>query len=308
MSKKQKMILPVPFAISEYGTTASQSYKRILGVSAANETMSDKFPSNLFARDTVILDPVEFEILPDKHIESGTGVTTLVNLQKNLANRVADVWDDCETLLVLGGDHSISCGTGLGISRKVDMSKVALIYIDAHGDCNTPETSLSKCITGYPVAVNFGLGAEVLTEPFQDNFLKKICYIGLRDIDELEGSNLQKINAEVYSILDVMELGINKVVERVLESVKGCEYIWFSIDIDSLDAVYFESGETDVPVPGGLTPRELLYITHKVQQTGRLKVAELAQVNDIGKNTSITVLSSRIGELALGLGKYRYFK
>lgn len=308
MSKKQKMILPVPFAISEYGTTASQSYKRILGVSAANDTMSDKFPSNIFVRDAVILDSVEFEILADEHVESGTGVTTLANLQQNLSNRVVDIWEDCETLLVLGGDHSISCGTGLGISRKVDMSKVALIYIDAHGDCNTPETSLSKCITGYPVALNFGLGAEVLTEPFQNNFLQKVCYIGLRDIDELEVRNLAKINAEVYSILDVMELGINKVVERVLESVKDYEYIWLSIDIDSLDAVYFESGETDVPVTGGLTPRELLYITHKVQQTGRLKVAEITQVNDVEQNTQIVVLASRIGELALGLGKFRYYR
>jgi arginase len=308
MSKKQKMILPVPFAVSEYGSAASDSYKRILGVSAANDMMSDKFPSNLFTRDAVILDPVSFDILPDQHIESGLGVTTLSNLQQNLANQVVEVWDDCETLLVLGGDHSISCGTGLGISRKIDMSKVALIYVDAHGDCNTPETSLSKCITGYPVAVNFGLGAEVLTTPFENNFLQKVCYIGLRDIDELEGANLRKINAEVYSILDVMELGINKVVERILESVKDYECIWLSIDIDSLDAVYFQKNETDVPVPGGLTPRELLYITHKVQETGRLKVAEITQVNDVTKNTDIVVLASRIGELALGLGKFRYYK
>jgi arginase len=308
MSNKQKMILPVPFAVSEYGSTASQSYKRILGVSAANETMSDKFPSNLFSRDAIILDPVNFEILPDEYIDSGVGVTTLANLQENFAQRIVEVWDDCETLLTLGGDHSISCGTGLGISRKIDMSKVALIYVDAHGDCNTPETSLSKCITGYPVAVNFGLGTEVLTEPFQSNFLTKVCYIGFRDIDELEVGNLNQINAEVYSILDVMELGIAKVVEKVLESVKDYEYIWLSIDIDSLDAVYFMNKETDVPVPGGLTPRELLYITNKVQETGRLKVAEITQVNDVQQNTEIVVLASRIGELALGLGKFRYYK
>jgi arginase len=308
MSQKQKMILPVPFAVSEYGTTASASYKRILGVSAANETMSDKFPSNLFDRDAIILDPVEFDILTDQHLESGVGVTTLVNLQEKLSDRVTEVWNSCETLLVLGGDHSISCGTGLGISRMIDMSKVALIYVDAHGDCNTPETSLSKCITGYPVAVNCGLGADVLTEPFQNNFLTKVCYVGLRDIDELEIENLHKINAEVYSILDVVELGITKILEKVLESVKNYEYIWLSIDIDSLDAVYFMNDETDVPVPGGLTPRELLYITHKVQETGRLKITEITQVNDVNQNTEIVVLASRIGELALGLGKFRYYR
>lgn len=302
------MILPVPFAVSDYGHSATTSFQRILSVNAANETMDDKFPSNLLTRETTILSPVEFKICDDKHLESGVGVTSLVDLQQNLARRITEVWNESETLLILGGDHSISCGTGVGIAQNIDMSKVALIYVDAHADCNTPETSLSKCITGYPVAVNFGLGAECLTEPFNKNFLTKVCYIGLRDIDELEGQNLKKINAEVFSILDVMELGINKVVENVLESVKDYEYIWLSIDIDSLDAIYFQKEETDVPVTGGLTPRELLYIAHKVQATGRVRVAEITQVNDIGHNTDIVVLASRLAELCLGLGGFRYYK
>lgn len=307
MPQKQKTIIPVPFAVSEYGTTSTTSYKQILGVNAANETMDNKFPSNLLTREATVMEPIVFEILTDQHLDCGVGVTTLANLQQNLAEKIVEVWDGCSTLLMLGGDHSISCGTGLGIARCVDMSKVALIYIDAHADCNTPETSLSKCITGYPVAVNFGLGPNVLTTPFQNNFLTKVCYIGLRDIDELETSNLNKINAEVYSILDVVEFGINKIVDKVLESTKEFEYIWLSIDIDSLDAVYFQKGETDVPVTGGLTPRELLYIVDKIQNTGRLKVAELTQVNDIGHNTDIVVLSSRISEIALGIGKFRYY-
>ena len=306
MPKKQKIILPVPFAVSDYGHSATTSFNRIISVNAANEMMDDKFPSNLLTRETVILPPVEFEICEDKHLESGVGVTTLVNLQNNLANRISEIWNESETLLILGGDHSISCGTGVGIARNIDMSKVALIYVDAHADCNTPETSLSKCITGYPVAVNFGLGAEALTNPFKNNFLTKVCYIGLRDIDELEGENLKKINAEVYSILEVEELGINKVVEKVLKSVNEYKYIWLSIDIDSLDAIYFQKGETDVPVTGGLTPRELLYIAHKVQSTGRVRVAEITQVNDLGHNTDIVVLASRLAELCLGLGGFRY--
>ncbi len=308
MSKKQKMILPVPFAVSDYGQSASTSFQRILNVNAANDTMDDKFPSNILTRETTILSQVEFQKLPDEHLEFGVGVTSLLDLQQNLANKITEVWNESETLLILGGDHSISCGTGLGISQNLDMSKVALIYIDAHADCNTPETSISKCITGYPVAVNFGLGAECLTEAFKNNFLTKVCYIGLRDIDELEGENLKKINAEVYSILEVEELGISKVVEKVLKSVKDYEYIWLSIDIDSLDAIYFQKSETDVPVTGGLTPRELLYIAHKVEATGRVRVAEIAQVNDLGHNTEIVVLASRLAELCLGLGGFRYYK
>jgi arginase family enzyme len=95
-------------------------------------------------------------------------------------------------------------------------------------------------------------------------------------------------------------------VNNILASIVDFEYVWLSIDIDSLDSVYFDKDETDVPVTGGLTPRELLYITSKLQSTGKLKVAEITQVNDVDKNTQIIVLASRIAELALGLGAYRY--
>ncbi|MGL4881790.1 MAG: arginase family protein [Waterburya sp.] len=89
-------------------------------------------------------------------------------------------------------------------------------------------------------------------------------------------------------------------------SLKNCKYLWLSIDIDCLDSVYFEPGETDVPCPGGLSPRELLYIVNRINNSGKLKVIELTQVNDLNLATPITVLSSRILEIALDIGQFRY--
>ncbi len=133
-----------------------------------------------------------------------------------------------------------------------------------------------------------------------------MVHIGVRDIDEMELNNLSPINTEMFSILDVVESGIKQVIDRTLQSLSHCRYLWLSIDIDCLDSVYFQSGETDVPCPGGLTPRELLYLVSRIRQSGKLLVTELTQVNDLECVTPITVLSSRILEMALGLGQFRY--
>jgi arginase len=303
-----KTIIPVPFAHSTYGQNPGDVYRQILHIQAANPIMSDLFPSNLFHKHCDILEPVKYTQFPDDSPGIGTFLHSAADMQRNLAHTLSSNFNLQNQYLIIGGDHTISIGTGLGLSQKLDMGEVGLIYVDAHGDCNTPETSLSKCITGYPVAVNCGLGPDMLVDPFRQNYLKHVVYIGLRDVDELEQENLKKIDATGYSVLDIQELGLSTVVQKAIEKLKNCKYIWLSIDIDSLDPIYLENGETDVPVPGGLTPNDLLYITHKVHQSNKLLLTEITQINNLHKITPITVLASRIGELALGLGTFRYNK
>jgi arginase len=305
-SAKVKHILPVPFALSPYGNTATSTYKKIIGVEGANENLSQCFPSNLIKNYCEVHDPIKFDILGNDLPEIGHYLRSLASLQGNLAEKIEEILPKLDSLAIIGGDHSISVGTGLGLSRFFDLSDVGLIWIDAHADSNTPQTSISKCLTGYPVAINAGLGPEVLTKPFQGNFIQNIVQIGLRDVDELEIHNLRQLKTKVFSILDVVELGLKRIVDQALESLGHCKYLWLSIDIDSLDSVYFQPDETDVPCPGGLTPRELLYIVNRIHASGKLLVTELTQVNDLGKITPVIVLCSRILEMALGLGQFRY--
>ena len=302
----QKHIFSAPFALSPYGYNANTAYQNILELHGANQNSAQYFPSNLLQKHCQIHEPVEFDILDNDSPEIGHYLKSLCSLQTNLASKIESILPQADSITILGGDHSIAVGTGLGLSRCLDLSEVGLIWIDAHGDSNTPETSLSKCLTGYPVAVNAGLGPKELIQPFQGNFLQNIVQIGLRDIDELEVNNLRQINSKVFSILEVVELGLPKIIDLTLASLANCKYIWLSIDIDCLDSVYFLPGETDVPCPGGLTPRELLYIVNRIRCSSKLIVTELTQVNDIGQVTPITVLSSRIVEMALGLGEFRY--
>lgn len=301
------IILPVPSSQSVYGLNEAITYKRILNTSAANDTMSELFPSNLLSTNCKILDPVTFETFPDSEPHKGSFLASNLSVMQNLQKRIqSDFNFQNDKLCIVGGDHSISIGTGAGLSKLIDLSKVGIIYVDAHSDFNTPETSLSKCITGYPCAVIAGLGLPEFTDLFSGNHVQKIVQIGIRDIDELELGNLKQKNVQIYSILDVEQNGLQTILKKSLEYLKDCDYIWLSMDIDSLDPVYFQQGETDVPVPGGLTPRELLYIVRTVEETGKLKVFELTQLNDMGYNTPLVSLSSRLIELGFGLGHYRY--
>jgi arginase len=301
------IILPVPSSQSIYGLNEAITYKRILNVQAANDTMSEYFPSNLLVSNCQILEPICFKQYPDSEPEKGSFLASNLSVMRNLKERIKNDFNfQDDKLCIIGGDHSISIGTGAGLSELTDMSKIGMIYIDAHSDFNTPQTSLSKCITGYPCAVNAGLGLPEFTNLFNGNFIQKIVQIGIRDVDELEINNLEIKNVKVYSVLDVEELGMKQILKNSLEHLKDCDYIWLSMDIDSLDSVYFKKDETDVPVSAGLTPRELLYIVNTVWNSGKLKIYELTQLNDVGYNTPLVSLSSRLIELSFGLGLYRY--
>lgn len=304
----QKIIIPVPFAYSTYSQGTGDSYRKILDIQAANSTMSGVFPSNLFHKYCTITERVGYDQFPDDMPTVGTYLRSAASMQSNLALKIKENFCSDDRYLIIGGDHTISIGTGLGLSYNLDMTKVGLIYLDAHADCNTPETSSSKCITGYPVAVNCGLGPDLLVSPFKENYLKNVVYIGVRDVDELEQQNLCKINATTFSIFDIHGLSLQNIVTKTLDRLQDCTYIWLSVDIDVLDPIYLQEGETDVPVPGGLTPSDLLFIAHKIEQSGKLLLTEITQINNLQKITPITVLASRIGELALGLGKFRYNK
>lgn len=303
-----KYILPVPFNMGPYGNKPSLAYQKILQVSGSSENYANHFPDNLLIQNCEICQPVDFEVLPDDQKEEGVFLKSVVSMQKSVADQISKIWPTSQGLVVFGGDHSVAVGTGLGLSQVLDMSEVGLIWVDAHGDINTPQTSKSKSVTGYPVAVNLGYGPQDLIQPFNGNFVQKVVQIGIRDLDQEEAKLQRKYVLDSHSILDMEEKGMSLVVLETLKTLENCKYIWLSIDADSLDAVYFQKGETDLPVVGGLTPREILYLTYKVAQTGKLVVTEITQLNETAVQTPLDVLFSRVSELALGLGGFRYGK
>lgn len=188
--------------------------------------------------------------------------------------------------LTLGGDHSLALGTVSGSLRA--HPDAALIWIDAHADINTPETTESGNLHGCPVSFLLGLqGTDV--EPFNSWVPSKpllradsLVYIGLRDIDAGERKILKQNNIKAFSMHHVDKFGIGKVVEMALDHVNGApgkrdRPIHLSFDVDALDPSVAPS--TGTPVRGGLTFREGHYICEALYETGCLVALDLMEVN-----------------------------
>lgn len=189
-------------------------------------------------------------------------------------------------VLTLGGDHSIAIGTIAGTAKAVRerMNKeIAVIWVDAHSDINTPETSDSGNIHGMPVAFVSGLAKEEKPDIFgwlkEDHMLnlKKLVYIGLRDVDVAEKRILRENGVKAFSMFDIDRHGIGRVVEMALAHIGNDSPIHLSFDVDALDPMWAPS--TGTPVRGGLTLREGDYICEALHETGNLVAVDLVEVN-----------------------------
>ncbi|KAI0811001.1 hypothetical protein BC629DRAFT_1589741 [Irpex lacteus] len=181
--------------------------------------------------------------------------------------------------VTLGGDHSLAMGT---ISGTLDQYPDAcVIWIDAHADINTAETTDTGNIHGMPVSFLLGLGAPIPEFAWVKPQLKpnKIVYIGLRDVDAGEKRILKENGIKAFSMHEVDKYGIGKVVELALDHVnpKRDLPIHLSFDVDALDPTVAPS--TGTPVRGGLSFREGHYICEAIYETGCLVALDIMEVN-----------------------------
>ncbi|KAI5900535.1 Ureohydrolase [Schizophyllum commune H4-8] len=184
-----------------------------------------------------------------------------------------------ELPVTLGGDHSLAMGTISGtLSTHPD---ACVVWIDAHADINTPDTTDSGNIHGMPVSFLLGIGSKVPEFAWVKPLLKanRLVYIGLRDVDAGEKKILKDNNIKAFSMHEVDKYGIGKVVEMALDHVNPSRDrpIHLSFDVDALDPTVTPS--TGTPVRGGLTFREGHYICEAVYETGLLVALDIMEVN-----------------------------
>ena len=187
--------------------------------------------------------------------------------------------------VVLGGDHSIAMGTIAGVARhfRERDERVGLIWFDAHGDMNTPETSPSGNIHGMPLAVSLGLGEKSLVElagepPMVEG--ARASVVGLRDVDPAERENLRESGIGTFTMRDIDERGMRTVMEEAIKrATTGTAGIHVSFDLDGIDPDFAPGVGT--PSPGGLSYREAHLAMEMLADTGRVLSAELVEVNPI---------------------------
>ncbi|KAF9527036.1 arginase [Crepidotus variabilis] len=184
-----------------------------------------------------------------------------------------------ELPLTLGGDHSLAMGTISGTLSKYP--NACVVWIDAHADINTIESTESGNIHGMPLSFLIGIGSKVDEFSWVKPDLKadSLVYIGLRDVDTNEKKILKENNIKVFSMHDVDKYGIGKVVEMALDHVNPNRDrpIHLSFDVDALDPSVAPS--TGTPVRGGLTFREGHYICEAISETGLLVALDMMEVN-----------------------------
>jgi len=208
--------------------------------------------------------------------------------------------------VVLGGDHSLGAGSvGATAShlRRDGNRPPGLIWVDAHGDMNTPETTLSGNVHGMPLASLLGSEPRALTAfaPFPAVRPEHTVLIGIRNLDEREKARLRASGVHVFTMKDIDRDGMAVVAERALDiASSGTGGIHVSFDMDSCDPSIAPGVGT--PVKGGLDYREAHLLMEIIADSGRLLALDLVEVNP---TLDIRNTTAELGvELALSaLGK-----
>lgn len=183
--------------------------------------------------------------------------------------------------LVIGGDHSIAIGTLAGVMQH--QKNTGVIWYDAHGDCNTGETSPSGNIHGMPLAIGLGVGHPVLTAirgkrpPLRP---ENVVIIGVRSLDPGEKKLIKELGVKVYTMHEIDRLGMSQVMDEALDIVsKGTDGVHLSLDLDALDP--HQAPGVGTPVIGGISYRESHLAMEMIAERCILTSAEFVEVNPI---------------------------
>jgi len=213
---------------------------------------------------------------------------------EKLAGKVESAVEVGKFPLVLGGDHSIAVGTVSGVSyafRKRSAS-IGLIWVDAHADMNTPETSPSGNVHGMPLACCVGRGPRELTDIFDycpkvDG--KNVALVGIRDVDITERPIVRESGATAFTMRDIDELGLRVVMERAIAiASQGTAGFHLSFDMDFVDPM--EAPGVGTPVRGGVTYREAHLAMETICDCSRMVSMEIVEVNPVLDEVNRTAL------------------
>ncbi len=230
---------------------------------------------------------------PEEHVAEGTGRRQrAVTAVCQRLYEMATPWiADGEFAVFLGGDHSISIGS---VAAAAQAEPLGLIWIDAHSDFNTPQTSPSGNIHGMPVSILAGDGPDALVNIGYDGAKlqpSQVVQIGIRNLDEAERERLVERGINVFTMRHVDELGMAVVARQALDKLRHLSRIHVSLDMDSLDPA--EAPGVGTPVPGGLTYREAHLLMEILGDSHRVTSLDVVEINpildDMNKTSELAV-------------------
>ena len=216
----------------------------------------------------------------------------ITEVLKRLKEMTRAAMKNGEIPLVLGGDHSIALGSVAGVSEfyQAQGKKIGMVWLDAHADINTPETTISGNVHGMPVAHLMGFGDEVLLSvssmrPIVDP--SKVALVGLRDLDEGEKQTIKTRGVHAFTMRDIDELGMREVMKRAIAiATQGTEGFHLSFDMDFMDPSVAPGVGT--AVAGGATFREGHLAVEMASDSGKMISMEVTEVNPVLDSRNMT--------------------
>ena len=202
--------------------------------------------------------------------------------------------------LVLGGDHSVAMGTLGGLAKVSGVGGV--LWIDAHSDLNTPESSPTGNVHGMPLAAAIGLtderfDSDAWTLPAVEP--ERVALVGLRSVDSRERERIRELGIKAFTMSDIDRIGIERAIRESLTQIAGPGFVHVSLDMDALDPEVAPGVGT--PVRGGLSYREAHLALELVAESGLAGSFEVVEVNPIlDRENSTAQLAVELVASALG--------
>lgn len=284
--------MPLDFGASRHGSDMGPSAIRLAGIREKLEEIGHR----------TVRYETPIRILPQEYVEVGNPKAKYLEPIKNacevLAREVDSTAKTGDFPLVLGGDHSIALGSlaGMGTYARAEGKKLGVLYVDAHGDFNTPETSPTGNIHGECLAASCGYGLPDLINLYSAGVKvdpKNVCFVGSRDLDPGERKLMKEAGVTVYTMSDIDRLGFPNVVKSVAAFFRTrVDMVHVSFDMDVLDPMFAPG--TGIPLAAGLTNREALLLMEEMADTGMVRSAEIVEVNpvlDVRNQTAVLAVA-----------------
>ena len=215
----------------------------------------------------------------------------IINVNNKLADKVNNSLKNNIFPLIIGGDHSIGMGSLAGLGKHFG-EDLAVVWIDAHGDINTPESSPSGNVHGMPLSASMGIGDESLTNIYYNGIKvnpKNVYIIGARDLDEGELELIKTKHLNVWTMSDIKEKGLDSCLNELTSKLKESKVqnVHISFDVDSIDPTFIPG--TGTPVINGFNMDEGKKVLKDLLNTKLIKSMDFVEFNPKLDETNTTL-------------------
>lgn len=271
--------VPMDLGASERGVSLGPTAIRLAGLQERLHRLGHR----------VVDDPTRPLLVHRSQHEPGSSqakyLQPILDLCLQLQDRVYETLERTTFPIVLGGDHSLALGSIAGVARyHRERGKVlGILWIDAHGDYNTPATTLSGNLHGMPLAILNGLGDtrfEPLCTAGEPIVLpQNTVLMATRDLDPGERELIRSQRVTTITMMQIDRHGIDAGVRQALSCLENCDAVHVSWDMDAVDPR--DAPGVGTPVSGGLTLREAHYILESLAETRKVCSLDLVEVNPL---------------------------